>query len=399
MGRDGWRGALGGAAARVVLSVAAAAAIGSLVGSFAAAQSARDEQQRLQAVRNEIKAVEQKLARQTTERDDNARALRTVETGIAAAARKLEGLRAELRTAEREQRSLVDRTARASRRLATEREELARQVRAAYVSGREDLLKLLLSQDSPETLGRMLVYYDYFDRARAARIGAIAGEMEDLAGLRAESAAAQRELAGLAAAQAEQVASLEHARDERRALLGKLDAGIGDTSGAIAKLKTEERRLGDLVKQLAEATAGFPVDSTEPFARSRGKLAWPVPGRLGGDYGQPRAGGPVKWNGVLLEAERGTPVRAVYRGRVAFAGWLPGLGLLVIVDHGGGYMSLYGHNETLLKEPGDPVEAGEAVAQVGDSGGQARPGLYFEIRQNGAPVNPHQWITRPASPR
>jgi septal ring factor EnvC (AmiA/AmiB activator) len=399
MGRDGWVAALGGAAARGALSIAACAVVGALAASFAVAQSARDEQQRLQAVRSEIKAVEQKLARQTTERDENARALRTVETDIAAAARKLEALRADRREGERKQRSLAERAARASQRLAAERGELARQVRAEYVGGREEVLKLLLSQDSPATLGRTLVYYGYFNRARGARIGAIAGEMEDLAQLRAASDAAQRELADLAAAQAAQVESLARARDERRKWVAKLDAGIGDTNAAIAKLKTEERRIGDLVKQLAAATAGFPVDTGQPFARSKGKLAWPVPGRLAGDYGQPRAGGPVKWNGVLLEAERGTPVRAVYPGRVAFADWLPGLGLLVIVDHGDGYMSLYGHNEALLKEPGDRVQAGEAIAEVGDSGGQARPGLYFEIRQNGEPANPHEWITRAPSPR
>jgi len=127
-------------------------------------------------------------------------------------------------------------------------------------------------------------------------------------------------------------------------------------------------------------------------------LTWPVAGRLAGDYGQPRGAGPARWTGVLLETPAGTPVRAVYHGRVAFADWLQGLGLLVIVDHGGGYMSLYGHNAALLKEPGDWVEPGEAIAEVGDTGGQARSGLYFEIRSNGEPVNPHPWIgKRPAA--
>jgi murein hydrolase activator len=138
--------------------------------------------------------------------------------------------------------------------------------------------------------------------------------------------------------------------------------------------------------------AGFPVESEQPFAKLKGKLAWPVQGKLVGDYGKPRDGGPVRWNGVLLEASQGTQVRAVYHGRIAFADWLPGLGLLIIVDHGDGYLSLYGHNEALLKEPGEWVEPGESIAQVGDTGGRARPGLYFEIRHNGEPVNPHPWI-------
>jgi len=180
---------------------------------------------------------------------------------------------------------------------------------------------------------------------------------------------------------------------------GRRTAEIRDGNAAVTKLRTEEQRLADLVKRLSEAMAGFPVDTDEPFAKSKGKLAWPVQGRVAGDYGQPRGAGPVKWNGVLLEAAAGTPVRAIHRGRVAFADWLQGLGLLVIVDHGGGYMSLYGHNGALLKESGDWVEPGEPIAQVGDTGGQARPGLYFEIRSNGEPVNPNGWMAkRPAAP-
>jgi septal ring factor EnvC (AmiA/AmiB activator) len=127
----------------------------------------------------------------------------------------------------------------------------------------------------------------------------------------------------------------------------------------------------------------------------KGKLPWPVSGRLAGEYGQPREGGTVKWTGVLIEASQGTPVRAIYRGRVAFADWLPGLGLLLVLDHGDGYMSLYGHNQSLLKEPGDSVSPGETIARIGDTGGQARPALYFEIRAKGEPVNPHDWIKKP----
>jgi septal ring factor EnvC (AmiA/AmiB activator) len=260
------------------------------------------------------------------------------------------------------------------------------------MNGREELFKLVLSQDSPATLGRMLVYYDYFNRARSERIAAVS---EDLARLRDLGTRSDDVAAGLAALETEQAAqveSLARARDERRALVAKLDAGIADSNANIAKLKADEKRLGELVEQLKELMAGFPVETEEPFDKLKGKLAWPVQGRIIGDYGQPRGGGPVKWSGVLLEARQGTTVRAVYHGRIAFADWLPGLGLLIIVDHGDGYMSLYGHNEALLKEPGDWVEPGEAIAQVGDTGGQPQPALYFEIRHDGDPTNPHPWI-------
>jgi murein hydrolase activator len=394
MGRDGRR-----RGPRVRLGRVLALVVGAAVGvSLASAQSGREREQ-LQAVRKEIKAVEQRLARQAGERDVNARALRAAETDIAAATRKLGEVRASMRTQQGRQRSLGEQTARVVKSLDAERRALGNQVRMSYMTGREEVFKLLLSQDNAADLGRMLVYYEYFNRARSARIAAVKTELQGLDELRAASDDVGRELGALEAAQAEEVASLGRARDERKATLAKLEAEIGDATAKVGKLRGEEKRLAELVAELAAATAGFPVDTEQPFSRLKGKLAWPVQGRLLGDYGQLRDGGPLKWSGVLLEASAGTPVRAIYQGRIAFADWLPGLGLLAIVDHGGGYMSLYGHNETLLKEPGDWVEPGEAIAQVGDTGGLARAALYFEIRQNGEPVNPNAWVARKPAAR
>lgn len=366
---------------------------------LAVAQDKRASEAELSAVRKEIKELQEKITRETTRRDEGARALRTAEIEVAAATRKLAEVSGDLKAQETARRDLTRETERANRSLAAEQEALARQVRSSYMAGREELTKLLLSQESPAALGRMLVYFDYYNRARSARIGAVAGELEKLAELDAATARVEAELAELEAAQARDVAALEKSRNERRAVVAKLDEEIRDGNAAVSKLRAEEQRLADLVRRLSEAMAGFPVDSDEPFAKSKGRLGWPVQGRLAGDYGQPRGAGPVKWNGVLLEAAAGTPVRAVHRGRVAFADWLTGLGLLVIVDHGGGYMSLYGHNEALLKEPGDWVEPGEPIAQVGDTGGQARPGLYFEIRFNGEPVDPNPWLTKRSATR
>jgi len=363
------------------------------------AQDRRASEAELSAVRKEIKELQEKITRETTRRDEGARALRTAEVEIAAATRKLTEVRGELKAEVSARRDLTRETERANRSLAAEKDALARQVRSSYMAGREELTKLLLSQESPASLGRMLVYFDYYNRARSARIGAVAGELEKLAELDAETARVEAQLETLEAAQAREVAALEKSRNERREIVAKLDDEIRDGTAAVSKLRAEEQRLADLVRRVSELMAGFPVDGDEPFAKSKGTLAWPVQGRLAGDFGQPRGAGPVKWNGVLLEAAAGTPVRAIHRGRVAFADWLQGLGLLVIVDHGGGYMSLYGHNEALLKESGDWVEPGEAIAQVGDTGGQARPGLYFEIRLNGEPVNPNAWMAkRPAAP-
>jgi len=363
------------------------------------AQDRRASEAELSAVRKEIKELQEKITRETTRRDEGARALRTAEVEIAAATRKLTEVRGELKAEVSARRDLTRETERANRSLAADKDALARQVRSSYMAGREELTKLLLSQESPASLGRMLVYFDYYNRARTARIGAVAGELQKLAELDAETARVEAQLEALEAAQAQEVAALEKSRSDRRAVVAKLDAEIRDGTAAVSKLRAEEQRLADLVRRVSELMAGFPVDGDEPFAKSKGTLAWPVQGRLAGDFGQPRGAGPVKWNGVLLEAAAGTPVRAVHRGRVAFADWLTGLGLLVIVDHSGGYMSLYGHNEALLKESGDWVEPGEPIAQVGDTGGQSRPGLYFEIRFKGEPVDPNPWMAKRPSAR
>jgi len=367
--------------------------------SLAHAQDRPDNEAALSAVRKDIKALQERIARETTRRDEGTRALRAAEVEIATATRELAEVRSRLRAQEAARRDLTRESEQASRRLAAEQAALARQVRATYMTGREELFKLLLSQESPAVLGRMLVYFDYYNRARSARIEAVAGELATLADLAGQTTRVEAELAALEAAQAREVAALEKSRDERRAAVAKVDDEIRDGTAAISKLRGEEQRLAEVVRRVSEVMIALPLETDEPFARSKGKLAWPVQGRVAGNFGQVRGAGPVRWNGVLLEAAAGTPVRAVHRGRIAFADWLQGLGLLVIVDHGGGYMSLYGHNEALLKESGDWVEPGEPIAQVGDSGGQARAGLYFEIRLNGEPVDPNPWIAKRAAGR
>ena len=380
---------------RAALALAGAA----IAWSLASAQDQRKSEAALSTVRKEIKDLETRLTRETARRDEGAKALRAAEIENTDATRKLADVRAKLNDQRAARRSLGEQTDRANQRLAAERGALGSQVRLSYITGRAEVFKLLLSQESPTTLGRMLVYYDYLNRARSARIAAVGADLTRLSALNADTERVEAGLKDLEAAQATQVAALAKSRDARQAVVTRLDSTINDDNAAVAKLRGEEKRLTDLVEQLRQLMAGLPVEGDQPFAALKGKLAWPVQGRLAGDFGQPRAGSVVKWNGVLLEASAGTAVRAVYHGRVAFADWLPGLGLLVIIDHGGGYMSLYGHNEALLKEAGDRVQPGETIAQVGDTGGAPRPALYFEIRFKGEPVNPHTWITRPPATR
>jgi len=352
------------------------------------------EQQALEAVREELQSLERRLARQHVERDTGFRALKSVELEIAASASELGTIRERLATQHERNNALDQETIAARERLVGEREALAEQVRMSYLTGRQELLKLLLNQETPAQMGRMMVYYDHLNRARSARVTAVGRELSTLAELSAESERAARELADLERAQAEELDALEGARDERRTVIARLDEDIALSGNELQNLREEEARLAQLVAELETLLAAFPVDSEMEFTEIKGDLAWPVPGSLISDFGQARAGGQLRWNGVVVGAPAGTPVRAVYHGRVAYADWLPGLGLLVIVEHSGGYMSLYGHNEAILKESGDWVTPGDVIAQVGDSGGQAETALYFEIRKDGEPVDPRPWMGR-----
>lgn len=359
------------------------------------AVSQPDPERELEQVRTEIEAVAAELESQRRARDAGTQALESIERELAATARKLSDLDARVADLDLRRQELDRQTRAAQRRLAVERETLAEQVRMSYMTGRQEVLKLVLSQESPASLGRMMVYYDYLNRARSSRIDAVGAELDTLARLTAESADVEARLGALRTETEAEHERLSRQRAERAALLERLGDAIASAGDRLESLEREEQRLADLVERLAEAAAAFPVEVDEPFGDLEGRLAWPVAGRLANDFGTPRNGGSMRWNGVVLAAPAGTPVRAVYNGRVAFADWLPGLGLLVIVDHGGDYMSLYGHNEALFKEAGDWVAPGETIARVGDTGGRSEPSLYFEIRHRGDPVNPREWMPGP----
>ena len=240
----------------------------------------------------------------------------------------------------------------------------------------------------------MFVYYSYFGRARAGQIKLIEDDVQRIAELTGELEAQDAKLAELEKQQRAQLATLETAREKRSLVLASLEAQSHSRAQSLERLKGEQAGLERLLRELRAAMARFPVEGNDAFTRLRGKLNWPVSGQLIARFGDARAGG-VRWDGVLVATERGTPVKAVCAGRVIYADWLPGLGLLAIVDHGDGYLSLYGHNDHLLKAAGEEVAAGDAIAAAGDSGGSSRPELYFEIRKGGKPVDPRPWFRAP----
>lgn len=362
--------------------------------SLAHAADEAGTQADLARIRREITELEQSIRTSTTERDTLAGQLRDAELSTAGARRKLDAVRAERVASERRREELERDIARSEHTLQAERAALAGQLRAAYVIGREEQVKLLLNQQEPARLGRMFVYYSYFGRSRAEKIASIAAELAHLAELGTALDEQTRQLAVLEERARTELAALQEGRRERGRVLGEFERKLKSRVAVLAKLEREESTLEKLLADLRRVVSDFPIHSEEPFAKLKGRLTWPLNGRLIADFGQRRAGG-VTWNGVLLAADRGAKVRAVYFGRVIYADWLPGMGLLAILEHSGGYLSLYGHNEQLFKSVGDWVAPGDVIASAGDSGGRERTELYFEIRKGSRPLNPHQWIKKP----
>jgi septal ring factor EnvC (AmiA/AmiB activator) len=358
------------------------------------AEDARRAEEQLQAVRSEIERVTREVSAEQVERDRLTRELRGAELSVAKARDALSEVRRERAEDAARRAALASEKRSREAELDQNRAALAGQMRAAYLIGRQEPLKLLLNQKDPELAGRMFAYYSYFGRARAGQIHLIEHDVQRLAELDGELAAEDEKLAELEKQQRAQLTALEQARERRTVVLANLEAQSHSRAQNLERLRSQQAGLEKLVRELRAAMERFPVEGNDAFTRLRGKLAWPVSGHLVARFGDARAGG-VRWDGVLVATERGAPVKAVCQGRVIYADWLPGLGLLAIVDHGDGYLSLYGHNERLYKAAGEQVAAGDTIAAAGDSGGSPRPELYFEIRRGGKPVDPRPWFKAP----
>jgi septal ring factor EnvC (AmiA/AmiB activator) len=273
-------------------------------------------------------------------------------------------------------------------------DQLAQQINAAYRAAGQTRLKLVLNQDDPQEMGRMLAYYDYLNRAQVDKI---AGLKEALTTLDGMQQSIDRELQLIDSVQTEQqtvLDDLEEQRQNRNALLAQLSRQISSEESRLAELQQNQRDLEALLERLSDVLADIPPDlgSRSGVAARKGRIAMPVRGPVRHAYGQRRVGG-MKWQGWLIGAERGSEVTAVAYGRVAFADWLRGYGLLLIIDHGQGFLSLYGHNESLLQDVGSWVEPGQVISVVGENPGGGQ-GLYFELRKNGKAVDPAAWLAR-----
>ncbi|KIY39306.1 peptidase M23 [Pseudomonas sp. 10-1B] len=406
-------------------------------------------QQQLDATRQDIAELKKTLGKLQEEKAGVQKDLKATETDIGNLEKQVEALQQELKKTEGELERLDTEKKKLQSARVEQQRLIAIQARSAYQNGREEYLKLLLNQQNPEKFARTLTYYDYLSKARLEQLRTFNETLRQLANVEQEISTQQQQLLAQRADLDSRRQALETERGKRQQVLAKLNSDVKDRG---QKLQAREQDQADLAKvlktieetlarqareaeearkkallaqqeaekrrqqqALAAAAARNPArEPVEPpkkarttlgpmvssdgasyggaFSAARGKLPWPVNGRLLARFGDARGSDArAKWDGVMISANPGTQVRAVHGGRVVFADWLRGAGLLVILDHGNGYLSLYGHNQSLLKNAGDIVKAGEAISTVGDSGGQDTAGLYFAIRQQGRPTDPSQW--------
>jgi len=363
--------------------------------SLAAVTESTDSAQakaKLAALRARIAELTGRMGSQLAQRDSLSARVRETELGIAAKRQRVEELHAAQLAAERRRTELRAEESRNLNALQSERASLAGEVRAAYMIGRQEELKLLLNQSNPASLGRTLTYYGYFAEQRSQKIKSIQSNETRLQQLVAQIEQQTQELQKLQDDATREIAGLQHARAERSVAVAALTKKLESGNQELGNLKREEQAVESLVADLARMMQDFPTDPSQSFDHMRGKLPWPVLGRVAARYQAPRENsGGVRWNGVMIETERGAKVRAPFFGRVVYADWLQGLGLLIIVGHSGGYMTLYGHAEVLYKSVGDKVAPGDVIAALSDTEG-AKPQLYFEIREGRKTVDPKLWL-------
>jgi len=381
---------------RVIAALALLAPTAAFAQDGDAAQRIAQEQEakkKLDALRVEIKSLSAQAQAMAGERSEAERTLREKELALGAVAKEVHSLDERLAAQQSKFDALNQQRAQLEAALKQQHDALAALLRSAYALGRNEELKLLLQQDDVAAIARVLAYHRYFQRAQVDQIDRLRGDLKQLAEVQEAIVAATRELASTRDARGAEAAKLETERRERATLVDSIDARLKDQNARMAALGKNETALTGLLEKLRDVFADIPkeLSGDTPFASSRGRLAWPVQGKVVIAFGAGDESG-RRSSGLLVAAKSGTPVRAISHGRIAFADWLRGYGLMIIVDHGDGYLSLYGCNETLLKDVGDWVNAGETIASSGASGGQKTAGLYFELRAKGQAVDPRGWL-------
>ncbi len=362
-------------------------------GSPAGAVEREQMEAKLENLRNEIQIIRGRLDEALGERDQALDALAQAEREVSTAERARRQTETDIVGINDQLDALATEAAALEGQVALSAQALSRQLVLAYRRGGQSRLKLMLNQDDPRQLNRHLAYHGYLSRARLDLMNDLGLVLEQLNETLQQQEIQRNDLRRLADRQDVELRHLEAARVVREQALRTVEGRVQTRQQQLAELERDAAELAQLLDELASALADIPPEIEVPsIADLRGQLSHPVRGEIRHRFGEARAGD-LTWNGWLIEAPVGTDVSAIAYGRVAYSDWLRGYGLILIIDHGDGFMSLYAHNEALLRDVGDWVRPGDVIASVGNSSGSGQSGLYFELRRNGQPINPTGWMS------
>lgn len=367
-----------------------------LAAGFAATASSQDEEQqardRLEKLQRDIERIDAEIASDSQRRNSLQQQLREAETNLGRLQRDIAANQRAIAASEAELSGLNTQRAELEQARDAQQARIALELKTAWQMGQQSQLKVLLNQEDPHTVARAMAYYRYFFEARNELIGQYRQTLAQLQELGLQIARTLEQQALQQATLEQQQAQLLAAQAERQQAVASLNDSIKDKAERLRQMQQDRRELEDLLRAIEEAIADLEVpDDYQPFKSARGKMPWPLEGKRSNSFGRPRNEGKMRWQGVTIPARAGSTVQAIHHGRVVYADWLRGSGLLLIIDHGDGYMSLYAHNQSLLREVGEWVTAGTPISTVGNSGGQEQAALYFEIRHNGKPTDPVNW--------
>ncbi len=369
----------------------------------------------ISGIQKQINSIEQKLNKTKKEQHDVTDALKQSETAISLANKALHQIKEEQKQNEVKLNQLKKQSLTISEKLAQQQKQLSKLLYQRYTAGNQSYTQLILQSKNPSKISRDLKYQSYIAKAHTKLINDMQNSLNDIKQLDKKTTAALQQVAELKAKQESERAVLEKQKSEKALVLKALSKEISAQQGQISKLKRDEKRLSQLVAKLTarskvtrpkidrpkkEETTTIIANNQETpdnrysgkqFSQLKGKLKLPVKGEVTNRFGRARQDGGLSWKGLFIRAEEGAPVKSVASGRVVFAEWMRGFGNLIIVDHGSGYMSLYGNNQTILKSVGEDIEAGDTIAAVGNTGGNNSHGLYYELRQKSIPFDPLTW--------
>ena len=366
--------------------------------TYAAGQSSQSnssdsKKQQLKQLQQQINQLKKKLKETRQQYRGEQQSLQNNEIRIAKLNRQLDKLNLQLKDSDKQSKQLRNQRNQMQGKVSQQKQQLAQQLESAWQNGSQEQLKLMLNQQDPQKVGRMLVWYDYFNKARVKAIADLQQSQQKLKQTETLLAEKQLSLRQLRQQQSSDKQKLDQQAKQRKNLLAKLNKQLKSQKSRLSQKQTDQKTLQKLIDTLQISWHELNKKiNKKPFRKLKGKMKWPVSGNRLNNYNSWREKGQLRWKGIRIAANAGRNVRAISHGRVVFADWLRGFGLLLILDHGDGYMTLYGYNQSLNKEVGDWVNARDILATVGQSGGQKRNALYFEMRKNGKPFNPVGWV-------